>query len=123
MAVRCQYCKREFDVTLFEFGKSINCVCGNIVSLQHKEILSAIEEEDKNILEIKSLADKIAFLIVSTDYPKIDIEIEKIRFKERISKLFPEKAYLYELIYGPRFRRLEEQFRNKQFDKDFYEQI
>jgi len=112
MAIRCQYCKREFDVTLFEFGKSINCVCGRPVSLEHKEILNAVEEEDKKILEIKNLSDRIAFLIVSTDYPMIDIEIEKIKFREKISELLPEKAYLYELIYAPRFRRLEGQFRD-----------
>lgn len=112
MAIRCQYCKREFDATLFEFGKSINCVCGKPVSLQHKEILNALEEEDKKIREIKNFSDKIAFLIVSTDYPMIDIEIEKIKFREMINELFPEKAYLYELIYAPRFRRLVEQFRD-----------
>jgi len=43
--------------------------------------------------------------------PKIDIEIEKGKFKELIKEQFPEKAYLYDLIYEPRFKRLQEQFR------------
>jgi hypothetical protein len=68
-------------------------------------------QEEKKISEIRNLADKISFLIISTDYPKIDIEIEKERLKERIKELFPDKTYLYDLIYEPRFRRLEEQFR------------
>jgi hypothetical protein len=123
MAIRCPCCKKEYDVTLFEFEKTINCDCGNVISLQHKEIFRALLNarkdvnttrfrEEEKILEIKISADKIAFLIVSTDYPKIDIEIEKEKFRERINELFPDKAHLYELIYEPRFRRLEEQFRN-----------
>ena len=68
-------------------------------------------EEETRIIEIKRIADKIAYLIVSTDYPGIDIEIEKIKLKERIEKLFPDKIHLFDLIYAPRFRRLEKQFR------------
>jgi len=116
MAIRCPNCKREYDVTLFEFGRSVRCACGKVITLQHEEmfkgLLGAYWDEEKKILEIKDLADKISFLIVSTDYPKIDIEIEKRKFKEKIEELFPEKSYLYELIYEPRFRRLEEQFRS-----------
>ncbi len=117
MAIKCNHCKRDFDVTLFEFGNQIKCVCGNIVTLQHEEtlggaLLRARKEEERKIIEIKTLADKIAFLIVSTDYPKIDIEIEKMKFRDKISRFFPDKVHLYDLIYEPRFRRLEEQFRN-----------
>jgi len=115
MAVKCPLCKNEYDVTLFEFGKTINCVCGNIVSLQHKETFrvpsNTLEDENNRITEIKGLADKITFLIVSTDYPKFDIKIEKEKLRGRIQELFPDRVHLYELIYEPRFRRLEEQFR------------
>lgn len=109
MSIRCIFCGREYDVTLFEFGNTVSCVCGHVVSLQHKEFAKELEEE--KIQEIKRLADKIAFLIVSTDYPDIDIEIEKEKFKDRLTELFPDKAYLYELIYEPRFQRLKDQFR------------
>jgi|Deesub1362A_J573_1020465.scaffolds.fasta_scaffold00289_8 uncharacterized Zn finger protein (UPF0148 family) len=113
MAIRCPYCGREYDVTLFEFEREISCVCGHMVRFEHREHLerreSSIEEEKIN--EIKRLADRIAFLIVSTDYPEIDIMIEKERLREKIEESFPDKAYLYELIYEPRFRRLFEQFR------------
>ncbi len=108
MSIRCALCGREYDVTLFEFDNTVNCPCGNVVSLEHKEI---VELEEEKIQEIKRLADKIAFLIVSTDYPKIDIEIEKEKFKDKLTKFFPDKSHLYELIYEPRFQRLEEQFR------------
>jgi hypothetical protein len=116
MAIRCPYCGEEFDVTLFEFDRTVKCVCGNIVTMQHRNLIQdtsiAREIEEAKICEIKRAADKIAFLIVSTDYPKIDIEIEKEKFRERINRLFPDKGHLYDLIYEPRFKRLEEQFRN-----------
>ncbi len=116
MAIRCSHCKTEYDVTLFEFENTIHCVCGNVVKLQHKELFNILlnlrQEENERTNEIKKIADNIAFLIVSTDYPKIDIEIEKQKFRERIIELFPDKAHLYELIYEPRFKRFEEQFRD-----------
>lgn len=109
MAIRCSFCGRNYDVTLFEFGNTIKCKCGHEVGFQHREIAGKLEDE--KIQEIKRFADKIAFLIVSTDYPKIDIEIEEEKFRDRLFELFPDKAYLYELIYEPRFQRLKEQFR------------
>ncbi len=115
MSIRCPKCKIEYDVTLFEFEKTIKCDCGNDVKIQHRELfnmlLTARKEENEKVVEIKKFADKIAFLIAGTDYPMIDIEIEKGNFRERINELLPDKAHLYELIYEPRFRRLEEQFR------------
>ena len=44
----------------------------------------------------KKMTDRVASLIVSTDYLKIDVEIEKQKLQHRISKLFPEKAELYD---------------------------
>ena len=115
MAVRCSWCGREYDVTLFEFEKTVRCDCGEIIRLQHKEIFNELlqsrKNEDVKIQQIKKLADKIAVLIVSTDYPEIDLEIEKQKLKERISELFPDKIHIYGLIYEPRFKRLFEQFR------------
>ncbi len=34
MAVPCQGCGREYDVTLFEFGRTIWCTCGRRVGLE-----------------------------------------------------------------------------------------
>jgi hypothetical protein len=102
-------------VTLFEYEKTLQCVCGREVTFQHREVFDILRharnEESNRIGEIRRFADKIALLIVSTDYPKIDIEREKQKLRERIAELFPEKNHLYELIYESRFKRLEEQFR------------
>lgn len=116
MAVRCSYCGRDYDVTLFEFGRSLTCVCGNTVTFKHEQMTDAAicarRSEDRKVREIRAMADRIASLIIGSDYPMIDIEIEKQKLKERISELFPDKIDLYELIYESRFRRLKEQFRD-----------
>ncbi|MCK4463636.1 MAG: hypothetical protein KAU58_04930 [Candidatus Omnitrophica bacterium] len=120
MAIRCPNCKREYDVTLFEFGRDIICECGFRIGLRHEEIYSQLDEicrqynlklEEEKLSEIKKAQDKIAFFIINTDYEKVDIEIEKEKFKNLIKRLFPGKIHLYELIYEPRFNRLWDQFR------------
>ncbi|MEW6600700.1 MAG: hypothetical protein AB1499_06995 [Nitrospirota bacterium] len=115
MAIKCPYCGREYDVTLFEFDRRVTCVCGKTVNFKHErmtdEALLARMSEDRKVREIKAMADRIASLIVASDWHMIDIEIEKQKLRERISELFPDKAELYDLIYEPRFRRLKEQFR------------
>jgi len=39
MSIRCPKCKKEYDATLFEFGREIICECGNKLGLKHEEIL------------------------------------------------------------------------------------
>lgn len=111
MAVQCSYCGRDYDVTLFEFGRSVTCVCGQTVTFRHElmtdEAMLALSAEDRQVGEVRSMADRIVSLIVSSDYPMIDIGIEKQKLRERISKLFPDKTDLYDLIYELRFRRLK----------------
>lgn len=115
MAVQCPSCGRGYDVTLFEFSRSIICVCGNAVLFRHEQMTDeaalARSAEERSLREIQGMSDRIASLIVGSNYPMIDIEIEKQKLRERISELFPDKTGLYELIYESRFRRLEEQFR------------
>jgi len=109
MAIRCPVCGQEYDVTLFEFGNTVRCLCGSVVRLEHMQ-MPALDEEQK-ISAIKRLADRIAYLIVYTEIPESQIEVEKQNLKEKVAQFFPDKAYLYDLIYAPRFERLKEQFR------------
>ncbi len=115
MAIRCLYCGREYDVTLFAFDRSITCACGKTVTCTHEqmtdEALLAWRSEERKVREIRAMADRIASLIVRGDYPMTDIEIENQKLRERISELFPDKIDLYNLIYESRFRRLKDQFR------------
>ena len=50
-------------------------------------------------------------LILNSDLPAIDIEIEKNKVRERCLELYPDQEQLYEMIYESRFQRLWEQFR------------
>ena len=61
--------------------------------------------------ELQREADSIGSLIVASDYPAIDIVIQIGRLKEFVEAQFPDRVWLFELIYGSRFRRLWEQFR------------
>lgn len=36
MAISCSSCGRQYDVTLFQFGRTITCACGERVGFQHK---------------------------------------------------------------------------------------
>lgn len=55
--------------------------------------------------------DRLCFLIVSTDYPERDINIERLFLRTEAARQFPEKFHFYDMIYDSRFRRLWEQFR------------
>jgi hypothetical protein len=69
--------------------------------------------EERNMRELKHMADHISYLITGTDYPAIDIEIEKRKARRRVEDLFPDRVYLFDMIFGSRFRRLWKQFRSE----------
>jgi hypothetical protein len=31
MAIQCSWCGRQYDVTLFQFGRTVVCDCGEVV--------------------------------------------------------------------------------------------
>ncbi|MFH1878190.1 MAG: DUF72 domain-containing protein [Candidatus Omnitrophota bacterium] len=70
-------------------------------------------EEDERVQLLSREADKIAMLILHTEYAKVDIDIEKEKLRGLCREIFPDKEYLYEMIYEKRFERLWEQFREK----------
>jgi len=61
--------------------------------------------------EVQRMADRVCTLILSSDLPAIDIEIEKGKVRERCLELYPDREWLFEMIYESRFDRLWEQFR------------
>jgi len=63
--------------------------------------------------ELQHMADRVCVLILSSDLPAIDIEIEKNKVRERCLGLYPDREQLYEMIYESRFQRLWEQFRGE----------
>jgi len=73
--------------------------------------LKALCEEDDRVRQLQAQADHICEMIVASDVPEIDIEIQQARLRDTILKLFPDKQALYHLLYESRFRRLWQQFR------------
>jgi hypothetical protein len=71
-----------------------------------------VTEENEKLEAFQRKADRIAFLIVASDYERIDVEIEKAELREECARLFPDKLALYDMIYESRFQRLWEQFRD-----------
>ena len=61
--------------------------------------------------DLKRQADRICSLIVASDYPDVDIDIEIGNLRKWCEGHLPERRDLFELIYMSRFRRLREQFR------------
>jgi hypothetical protein len=47
MAIRCRECGREYDVTLFEFGRTITCECGAEVDATQPHQEEAPAEDDE----------------------------------------------------------------------------
>ena len=63
--------------------------------------------------EVQRMADRVCVLILSSDLPAIDIEIEKNKVRERCLELYPDREQLYEMVYESRFRRPWDQFRSE----------
>ncbi|MGA2063053.1 MAG: hypothetical protein ABSG67_21485 [Thermoguttaceae bacterium] len=68
----------------------------------------------ESMREIQRLADRVCVLILSSDLPAIDIEIEKNKVREHCLELYPDQEQLYEMIYESRFQRLWDQFREEE---------
>jgi hypothetical protein len=63
--------------------------------------------------EVQRMADRVCTLILSSDLPAVDIEIEKNKVRERCLELYPDREELYEMVYESRFQRLWQQFREE----------
>ena len=68
----------------------------------------------ESMRELQRMADRVCTLILSSDLPAIDIEIEKNKVREHCLDLYPDREELYEMIYESRFQRLWEQFREEE---------
>lgn len=123
MAIICPNCGKEYDVTLFEYGHKVKCSCGETILLENKKykdkygffkkLLSEIQtqKKEKQFEKLKSDSDRICRMILDKRHKAVDINIAINKFREKFLKLFPEKKYLYNMIYEARFNRLWNQFR------------
>jgi hypothetical protein len=70
-----------------------------------------LQNETLVLREFQRKADEISFLIINSDLPWVDIAIQIQKLREEAELLFPDKMYLFEMIYISRFTRLWQQWR------------
>jgi len=55
-------------------------------------------------------ADRIVTLILHSDLPRVDIDIQIAHFREACLRRRPDGAALFDMIYASRFERIWEQW-------------
>lgn len=71
----------------------------------------ALDDEEKRFRLLSQKIDEVCTLIISEKCPEIDIVLAKQSARDLCCNLFPDEISLFDMIYGARFKRLEEQFR------------
>jgi hypothetical protein len=116
LIVQCDRCGQSYASVFIEQARAPRCRCGAELELTGRAPQfierEALLREERRVDELTRAADLVSFLIVATDCPRIDVDIQRANLKRRVAKLFPDKMDLYEMVYESRFRRLWEQFRN-----------
>jgi hypothetical protein len=113
MAVVCARCGREYDVTLFAFGRTVDCVCGALVDAREPRRARAEagnRRRRERMAELARAADRVSRMILSGRVPRVDVDIAIERLRDDCDRLFPGRADLFEMVYEARFRRLREQW-------------
>lgn len=99
MAIFCAGCGRQYDASLFQFGRTINCACGERVGFEHKLNLPVSDE-------VKFFADVMTARLVRwlraigidtkwedaiSDADLVGKSIAEKRFVLRLDKKLPEQ--------------------------------
>jgi len=102
MAIICPGCGRHYDVTLFQFGRTIDCTCGCRVGLEHRIGPPLSDAEPRFIADamLGRLARWLRTLGFDTAYD------DAISDRELVRRAFEEQRYIL-----TRDRRLPEQWR------------
>jgi len=110
MQFECPFCRQQYELERDSISDQIQCNCGHLLDL--RPIKQALIKEARHKMKIiQRKADRICSLILISDYPEIDIEIEKTKLRDLAHELFPHQINLYRMIYESRFNRLWQQFR------------
>ena len=72
--------------------------------------VTALEEEDRKLNQIKRIVDEAARRITNGDLRYEEALALAQSVKEQVEKIVPDRMDTYDLIYTARFRRLVEQF-------------
>jgi len=63
-------------------------------------------------------AERIVTLILHTNMPRVDIEIQIENFREECLRRFPGRESLFEMVYAARFRRIWQQWSDERPGED-----
>ena len=66
-------------------------------------------EARADIEELAARADRVTALLLYSDLPQIDIEIEIDRLRESCRLHFPDRMELFRMVYESRWKRFREQ--------------
>ncbi len=72
--------------------------------------MPAQREADDPGLELQRRADRVTALILYSDYPDVDIDIEIAKLRRWCAEHLPDRLELFEMILASRFQRLRQQF-------------
>jgi hypothetical protein len=116
LLVECESCGQSYARLFLEAAPEPRCRCGARLTVEGEGPRfvdrDTVVREENRVGELTRAADRLAFLIVATDCPRIDVDIERANLRRCCQQLFPDKMELYEMVYESRFRRLWQQFRS-----------
>ena len=116
LLVECPQCGKSYGRVFLDPEREPHCRCGEPLRRLGGEPQfvdrEAFVREENRLGELQRAADRVSFLIVATDCPRVDIDIQRAELRRRCKTLFPDKMDLFEMLYESRFRRLWEQFRS-----------
>ena len=101
MQVYCPRCEGRLEFSALDLGGSVGCECGASVRPGARAEMRLFRDK----------ADEVCRMILTSEYPAIEIALERGRLRTVARSLFPDRMELYEMIYEKRFDRLWEQFR------------
>jgi hypothetical protein len=70
-----------------------------------------VEASEAAYRQFQRRVDRLCVLIVASNCPEREIDIERLHLRVQAARLFPDQMGLYDRIYESRFRRLRQQFR------------
>ena len=129
MAVVCTKCGRQYDVTLFQFGRTVNCACGERVGFEHRLNLSKKSEEirffaDVNVARLvrwlRGIGIDTVWEDAISDDDLIRRAIEEKRFVLTLDKRIPQEFrtdHVYLLAHDKPFEQFIEVIRHFNLSK------